>query len=312
MIYAIFLIVWAAMFLYVLAQSRFDGDLADEEVSFASPFHQGIYRISFAIPFKWFVEDDRNLTVKGKKTKELLMQAGYNKKFTVRSFMAYKVVVMFSSLILIAFTLLMLDNLPWIMSTFLNVDPSTMNDSGLTIDMILLTSCFYLSFALFPGIILKNKAKKELVNSNKDLPILHMFTILMLRSNKTVSEILFALSKLNTYHKDVFERGYRMYLRNKYEGMAYLRSHFDNARFVEMFNLLENIAEYARESCISIMDSNMKALVEETNTLKRRNDLSRLVYSQASMVVPFLAIILLGATPIVIAGLRIFSLSTIM
>lgn len=297
MIYAIFFMVWTAVLLVVFAQARANRGLANGEPSFAHPFYQEIYRLSFSIPFKWFVEDDQNLTDKGKKLQEELIYAGYNKYFTVRSFMAFKVMIFFASLLVSAITLLIIDNLPILFKILLNVDSIAVQNKGVTPDLILVTVAFYIALALFPGIIVKNKAKREVVNRNRDLPIIHMFTILMLRSNKTVSEILFALSKLNTHHKEVFERGYRMYLRNKHEGMAYLRSQFDNHRFVEMFNLLEDIAEYAREECISIMESNMKSLVEETNMVKRRNDLSRLVYSQASMIVPFLAIILLGAAP---------------
>ncbi|ADO59460.1 hypothetical protein [Paenibacillus polymyxa] len=312
MIYLIFFMVWAGVILSLLLQTKSKKRLPTSDIAFESPFYHVVYRMSFGIPFKWFVEDDRNLTNKGRKTEQLLIQSGYHKKFTVQSFMAFKVLVFFTSILLIFITLGLIDKLPSLFHWLLQVDTTRISKEGVSLDMILITSILYLSFSLFPGIILRQKAKKELVNSNKDLPILHMFTILMLRSNKTVTEILFALTKLNSYHKKVFERGYLMYLRNKHEGMEYLRSQFDNARFIEMFNLLEDIGTYAREECISIMDSNMKSLVHETNTLKRRNDITRLVYSEASMVVPFSAIILLGAAPIVIAGLRMFSLSTVM
>ncbi len=46
----------------------------------------------------------------------------------------------------------------------------------------------------------------------------------------------------------------------------------------------------------------MQEIIEYTNTLKRRKDLSNLVYSQASLFIPFLAVILLGLIPIAMYG----------
>ncbi|WPS85405.1 hypothetical protein SMD22_01895 (plasmid) [Brevibacillus halotolerans] len=310
MIYLIFLIVWTTLLLVVYIQSRANRGLASGEPSFGSPFCQEIYRMSYNIPFKWFVEDDKRLSPKGERVKELLELSGYDKNFTVRSFMAFKVFVFFVSILMAAITLLLLDNFPALFKAGMNEQSIvSQNIRGVSPDLTFMIIAFFMMFSLFPNIKVKNKAKKSIVARNRDLPMIYMFTILMLRSGKTVSEIVFALTKLNTHYKEVFERGFRMYLRNKHEGMVYLRSQFTNERFVEMFNLLEDIAEYAKDECVSIMESNMKSLVDETNMVKRRNDLSQLVYSQASMIVPFLAIILLGAVPVVIAFITIFASS---
>lgn len=306
MIYAIFFAVWAVVFLIVYSQTRASRAVEGDE-QFEHPFFKEVYRLSYKAPFKWFVEENEHrLSPKGEKLKEQLELSGYDRNFTVKSFMAFKVMIFMASMVLAGISILLMDNMGKIMDLFLDLPP-TAADKGITLDMAIMTVMFYMMFALFPSISLKNKAKKAIVNQNKDLPMIHMFTILMLRSNKTVMEILFALTKLNTHHKEVFEQGYRMYLRNKSEGMSFYRSHFDNERFIEMFNLLEDIAEYAREETISIMESNMKSLVEDTNMIKRRNDLSQLVYSQASMVIPFLAVILLGAAPIIVMGIKIFT-----
>ncbi|MFF2531483.1 hypothetical protein ACFVS2_21485 [Brevibacillus sp. NPDC058079] len=310
MIYLVFLIIWAVMAIVVYFQTKGDRETTSGEPTFGSPFHQEIYRLSFIAPFKWFVEDDRNLTPKGEKVKELLKLSGYDKNYTVRSFMAFKVLIFFASMVMVTLALFLMEKLPTLMNTAMNIQNVTAQDSkGVPLNVIFITIAFFMMFALFPSIKMKNIAKKSILARSRDLPMIYMFTILMLRSNKTVTEIIYALTKLNTHYKEVFERGYRMYLRNKHEGMAYLRSQFDNDRFAEMFNLLEDIAEYAKDECVSIMESNMKNLVDETNMVKRRNDLSQLVYSQASMVIPFMAIILLGAAPVVIMGITIFTTS---
>ncbi|WCF11413.1 hypothetical protein NDS46_31135 (plasmid) [Paenibacillus thiaminolyticus] len=304
MIYVLFFIIWIGVLITVGIQIQAEKPIAGEP-EFPKPIYRYIYRLSFAFPFKWFVDDDNNLTKKGSKLQEQLKYSGYDSFFTVRSFMAFKAMILLGSLFIGSALIVFLNNMDGIISVVSNVESNVgMNLKPKTIIMIL---CVCLLIGLMPNIRLKSKAKRALVEHSKDLPMIQMFTILMLRSNKTVSEILFALSKLNTKHREIFERGYRMYLRNKNEGLAYLRSSFDNERFIEMFNLLEDIAEYAREECIQIMESNMKSLINDINTIKRKNDLSKLVYSQASMIVPFSAILLLGAVPIIVMGLSILS-----
>lgn len=304
--YIVFFAIWIIVFVYFYGKIR-EEKMAALRSPFDHPFFREMYRLSFRIPFKWFVEDDNQLTRKGEQMKEYLELSGYSRYFTVRSFMAFKVVLLILCLMVGSMTVMLMSNMDDIAKVLfhksIETKPVSLNAKVAIFSMFLL-------IVLLPNIIVKNKAKRAIVNHNKDLPMIQMFVILLLRSNKTVSEILYALSKINTYHREVFERGYRMYLRNKHEGISYLRSKFNNARFIEMFNLLEDIAEYAREECIQILESNMKALVEETNQIKRRNDLSRLVYSHATMMVPFIAVLLLGAAPIVVLGIRIFSNST--
>jgi hypothetical protein len=274
---------------------------------FDHSFFKGMYRMAYKAPFKWFVEENENkLTPKGEKLKEQLILSGFDRYFTVKSFMAFKAAIFMASMLLAGLSILFLDKMGKLISLFQTL-PTEIRDQGITPNLAIVTFVMYLIFPLVPSIMLKNKAKKAIVNNVKDLPMIYMFTILMLRSGKTVMDILFALTKLNTHHKDIFEQGYRIYVRNKNEGMNFYRDHFDNERFAEMFTLLEDISEYAREDTISILEGNMKSLVENTNMVRRRNDLSQLVYSQASMTIPFLAVILLGAIPIVVMAIQIFS-----
>lgn len=284
--YILFFAVWSVAFLYFYSNLRKEkASLSRSPI--AHPFFREIYRLSFLPPLKWLVEDDDALSPKGMEIKEKLILTGYSRYFTVRSFTAFKWLVLTLCLALGILTVTTVDQL-------------AVNAKVLVLSMFMVG-------ALLPNMFLNTKYKKAIIDRNKDLPLIMMFTILLLRSNKTVSEILFALSKINTYYKEVFERGYRIFLRNQQEGISFLRSNFTNARIKEMFNLLEDIAEYARDECIQILEGNMKSLIEETNRIKRRNDMSRLVYSQATMMVPFIAILLLGAAPIVGLGIKIFS-----
>lgn len=274
---------------------------------FKSKFDNFIYRISFTIPFIWFVEDDDNLTPRGTSLYKKLEISGYLKKYTVRSFMAFKVFIFFICSVGAALTILIANNVSFFSQTLLNIKTET---NSLEIKDMILVSAFWLIIPLIPNFTLKQKSKKAIVANNKDIPVLQMFVILMLRANKTVADIIYSLSRLNTVHKEYFEQGYRIYLRDKQEGMKYLKDHFFESRFVETFSLLEDVSEYAKEDCINILEANQKNIIEESAAIKRRNDLSRLIYSQASMFFPFVVLIVLGAIPIVFMGIQMFAQSS--
>lgn len=302
-IYYIFGTIWALALLSIYNNQKIN-KMSFDENKFKKKFHNKLYRLSFSVPFVWFVEDDNNLTTKGKAVEKDLANANYDDKYTVRSFMTLKVVIFIICLGLGGLTALVMANASILSKLLLNIK---IEQQPMEIKTITMAFGFWLIVSLLPNILLKIKVKKTIVSKNKDVPVLQMFIILMLRANKPITDIIFALSKLNTAHKDAFEQGYRIYLRNKKEGIEYLKNQFTGSRFNETFNLLEDIGEYAREDCIRILESNMKNIVEETALIKRKNDMSSLIYTQASMMFPFAVIILLGAIPIVMMGLSYFA-----
>jgi len=274
---------------------------------FENKFFNEMYLLSFGVPFKWFVDDDERPTEKStKELKRIIELGGFNKYFTLRSYMTFKVFITFVMLLFGGVTILMIGQWHNISKWLFAIEANAVELDLYAKAMIVSSFVFV---GLIPNIILKSKVKKKLKNDVKDIPVLQMFIILMLRSNKTISEILYALSKIDTPHKEVFEKSYRIYLRNKVEGIAFLKKHFDDTKFVDTFNLLEDIGEYARSECIRILENNLHSIVEETTMIKRRNDMSRLIFSQASMFIPFIAIICLGALPLIIMGLNTFGSS---
>lgn len=292
-----------AIFIYNSFTLRNDSKINKEK--FENKFFNEMYLLSFGLPFKWFVDDDERPTEK--KTEELkktIALGGYDKYFTLRSYMTFKVLVAMVMLLIGGIVVLMLDYWHVLSSALFAIESEPLSFTWATKIMIVAS---FLVVGLIPNMILKTKVKKKLKDDVKDIPVLQMFIILMLRSNRTIAEILFSLSKVDTPHKESFEKGYRIYLRNKGEGIHFLKEHFEGTKFVDTFNLLEDIGEYARSECIRILENNLHSLVEETAIIKERNDMSRLIFSQASMAVPFVAILTLGALPLVIMGLNMFA-----
>lgn len=276
---------------------------------FDDPLFNELYQWSFVAPFKWFVDDENRPTKdKNVEVKRWLVEAGWDRKLTLRSYMTLKVFLLFGSFVVFLFWTYVLKEWHTVARLFTGTE---MDAIELTWQSYIKIGSVCLAFALLPDFLLKNKAKKVQKERVKDIPILQMFIILMLRSGKTIADVLFALSKLDTPHKDVFVKGYYIYARNRQEGIDFLIRHFEGTRFVETFYLLRDMSDYSRQECIRILEDGLTSIVEEINQMKRRNDLSRLIYSQASMMVPFAAILLLGALPFITMGLEIFARSFI-
>lgn len=275
----------------------------DKRNLFNKKFHNKMLDLSYCFPFRYFVPKDFERDEKIDNTKKFLKDAQIEDKYNVRSFMAFKFFIFLVSFVLYLI-LVLIKKYSYKIRNFLfktNLSPKSFS----FVDTLpLLIICLFL--ALLPNIILKVKAKKNIMNRNKDIPLLQMFIILMLKSGKTVNETLYLLSKLSTPHKNTFIVGYRIYTRNPEEGFSYMKERFDNKKFQETFDVLEEIENYSRKESIMILENNMGSIVNEFNDIKRRNDLTNLLYSQASMIVPFLSIILFVMLPIIIFVMRLF------
>lgn len=295
MVLGSFFIVWLFVLYMVLTQRRLE-KLGVEQERFSHPFYNWIYRYSFVKPISWFVDDDNELSTKGEKIKEKLVVAGYyNKLFTVRSYMGFTVVFFAVGLLLGLIIAAASTQQHLIYKVLFNVDVEPV---AFNLKIILIVIMISLLLGLIPNIILSSKAKKAIYNKNKDLPMLMMFVILMLRSSKSTDEIMLALTKIKSSQQDVFIKAYRIYTRSPLDATILIKNHFGDGLFADMFDLLVDIKEYAKEEVIVIMESNLKTFVNTTNEIKRRNDLTSQVYSETSMAIPFLAIMFLGVAPL--------------
>lgn len=303
MLYVLIAILWIITFVITYTNILYKKYPFAKEIPFEKKIYNDIYVWSYAIPFKWFVDEDEPTEEKTRELQKHLILAGYTDKFTVRSFMAFKTMVLITMLLMAGLVLLAIEHMHTLIGVITQNPMEPLEVSPANKIMIVL---FFLAGSLFPNMIIKGKSRKHTKEYTKDIPVLQMFIILLLRSNKTVQEILFALSKVDTTHKIAFKKGYRMYLRNQTEGMQYLKNYFKRTRFIETISLLEDIGKYPKKEVVRILESNLHSLVEESNQTKRRADLTKLIYSQASLGIPFLALMLLAIFPLLALGLRMF------
>jgi len=280
--------------------------LEDIDISKRNLFNKNFYNkildFSYSFPFKFFVPKGGESDERIRDISNLLKDAGLEDKYNVRSFMAFKAFILMISMIIYLF-LVFLKKYSYKINNFLFKSNLSKEEFGFIDTLPLLMVCLFA--ALLPSLILKIKAKKNITNRNKDIPLLQMFIILMLKSNKTISEIIYMMSTLNTSHKNTFKVGYRIYTRDPNKGFEYMRNKFGNKKFQETFDILEDTENYSREESIIILQNNMESIVNEFHDTKRRNDLTSLLYSQVSMAVPFLSVIIFLMVPIIVFAISL-------
>lgn len=283
---------------------------------FVTPKAKWIYLMSFKVPFAWFVEDDNNLTKRGVKTQQQLKKVGLDDFFTTRSWMALKVFAFVASLFAILIISTFMANLHIVFELMFGIQdveplsvslsyayPVTSNITIYPIALDMKIAGVLLMLSMYPNFYLKGQLNKLKVAYNKDIPILQMFVILMLRSKKTIGEIIYGLSKIDTPHSNSFKTSHRIYIRSHNAGLEHLKEYFDGHRFGDTFALMEELDLYSREDTIDIMQSNLVHIIEDIKLDKQKNASSKIIYSQASMIIPFMAVILLGMVPIIYFGI---------
>lgn len=308
-----------------------------KKISIDRPFKKDIfnelYNFSFQAPFKHFLPEvenkiitdnqDNNKKKKKKKkvnkekekkrkadeekkrldTEMLLNKSGFNDRFNYRSFTVLKLLVFFSCIVLYFVLRIALKNMDVIIKVLFNVANGTKEKapSGLSNQMgliiILLVVC------LMPQLYLKFKAKSNANKFSKDIPIIQLFITLMLRSNMSVNQILYVLSRTNTMYREIFELGYRIYIRDNSEGLSFLQEKFRATKFEDTILILCQTKEYSKGEVLHSLENNMEDTIEYLNNRKRTADISKVVYSQASMVFPFISVMLFALAPVAIFGL---------
>lgn len=274
---------------------------------FQNSWANRLYRYSYYVPFVWFI-DEKEEHPKTKDVKKKLAQANLTHSFNYRSFTVLKVGVLISSIISFLFVLMVISNGGMVAKVLFNIEQVDMaggaEQSYTQIKIV--AGLVLLAVTLIPNIYLKRRADMYKFYHLKDIPVIQLFIILMLRSKKPIGEILYALSRINTRYQGIFKIGYRMYIRNKEDGLNYIKESFGETNFKETINVLRDMGEYSREDSIRLLENNMQQIIEKNNAVKRRGDLSRLVYSQSTIAIPFIAIIVLCFVPLAVLGINIF------
>lgn len=300
------LVVALVLALYLLNTHREDVNILIKD-PFKEKWANELYKMSYQIPFKWFVDEEKDK--KAKEIKTMLSDANLRNRFNYRSYTAFRLTLFIGSIVVFLFLSVIFDNSQTVARILFNI-PSvdiTNNTASAIRQYKEYTVVLLVILNLLPNIMLRKRAKTQLIAQLTDIPVIQLFIVLMLRARRPIADILFALSKINTHYKEVFDNGYRVYLRNKEDGLEYIKERFGESPFKETVNVLKEMGEYSREDSIKLLENNMAQIIEHTNSLKRRNNLTSSVFSQGTIAIPFTAIILLGLFPVAIWAISLFN-----
>lgn len=271
-----------------------------DSIKFDKDILNHLQSLSFVPPFSKFIDEKHD---KFKEEQEKITKAELTHLFSARSFTTLKVLLlMFSVFIYIIITNLA-EHINSIIAFLLNIET---NFNGFDTNSRIIFIMMLLILCLIPNILVKNRIKQSEFRVSKDIPMIQMFVILMLRSNRTTSEIIYSLSMLKSEYRPIFEVAYRIYTRSSVEGFEYLRESFKNTDFETTLNVLEGSESYSKQESINVLDNSLKELNEKNLATERRRDISNIVYSQAAISIPFTAVILLVIAPLAVLGISIF------
>lgn len=278
------------------------------EKPFESEWANELYALSFTKPFSEVINPDENHP-RVKDIEKIISEAGMSHKLNYRVYSVTQLLIIVAGFFIFFLFMAMSEQLGYTFQFLLNVElgvdsPGYRDNLGM-----FLIGCIMVS-AIMPKIYLTRKAKKNEYYFRKDLPILQLFIILILRANRPISELLYVLSKTRTTYKDLFSNAYRIYLRNQDESFIGLYKSFEDTKMSGTVNILAEFNEYSREDSLNLLENNLEDIIQETNNMKRKKDITGNVLSQGSMVFPMISVIFLGFLPFVMYGLNSLTLAT--
>lgn len=303
LLYMLPLVVALAMVVFTMLFSqrmRHEKIFEDDTANF-------LHGLSYLKPFVWFVnpdEDDKKV-----KTQQVLInKAGLHTKLNYRSFTSLQILLLIAGLAIYGVLFVSLEAWLFLIGFLFNM-PIDTTPEGLRSTRLFLAMGLLLVMIL-PGVLLRMRAKRNEFLFSQDLPLVQLSIILMLRARRPISEILFELSRTDNRYREIFETGYRIFVRDKNEGYDYLRKQFEGTGFEDAIDVLKNMGEFSKSESIVVLENGLQQLIRSGQEKKRGKALLGNLFSQFSMMLPFGGVILLGAVPIIVYAFSMLSTGT--
>lgn len=278
------------------------------EKPFEYDWSNELYALSYTKPFSEVINPDEK-SPRVKEIERIIFEAGLSHKLNYRVFSVLQLLIVLGGFLVFFLFIMMSEQMGHVVQFLLNVDMGVESPEYRdNLSMILLGGILVLG--IIPKMYLTRRAKKNEYHFKKDLPVLQLFIILILRAKRPIREMLYVLSKTETIYKDLFSNAYRVYLRNQEEGFINLEKTFESTKMGNTMVILSEFNEYSKEDSLNLLENNLEDIIQETSNMKRKKDITGNVLSQGSMVFPMISVILLGLLPFVMYGMNSLTLAT--
>lgn len=292
--------------LYMLLKLLLSQNLGRKK-PFTNEYTNLLYNLADVMPFKWFIEQDPR-HIKALKMNHMIKEADMEDTLDYKSATAMQFSFMFIGIVVFMFVNIALEPIINALAFSFNLDGGALVSDVGTMNIIRI-SLLFLTMApvLMIGPYLRKKAKTSEIDFIKDLPLLQLFIILMLRSNRTINEVMHVLSTSRSTYQKTFQEAYLIFLRDPDEAFDYLEEVFDETKLIETIYTLRDFGEYAKEESIHALENNQEEIEEFTRLTRKKAEAGKNLFASVSMFFPFLAVILLGATPMAYWALSLIS-----
>lgn len=256
-----------------------------------------IERISQSKYVKWM--NDKPETKRYKKLDIMIKQAGFDIRPEAVQFISY-ILPLFAFMFIIAirYTNMVnaMMNIEQLRAVAKKIGDSSIADINTEINWGLILAVAF-SFHFVPKGFLKLIGGFKAQKAQKEVVMLQTYAIMMLKTKKSVKEILITLMDRSSVLKHPLERAVNNYSNNPKKTLKNLREEVANNDFQKIVISLEQTLKSDRELSLRYLE-NHRTLGKELNRINRRSkNAKKSVAGILMMIIPLLALLIVGGYP---------------
>lgn len=272
---------------------------------FSKTWANDLYIISFKDPVASFLPDD-DMDEKAVKNNQIIAKAGYSDLMDYRVLTTLQLILFSVALIVTALIGFLLVNSLDVWCKLFNLQPEEVSPMS----VFAVVGCILIFGAMMPKIYISSKANNIEAEFIKHLPILQIFLVTMIKSNRPFQDILYTLGNAEIVYKHIFANAYRIYVRDKEGAFDYLENAFAGTGWVNSINVLRSGDKFSQEETCKTLSNQLRDLEEEVSMMKGGKRNLKSLISEGSIALPFAAIMLLGIAPVVMYAFDMINKAT--
>lgn len=272
---------------------------------FSKTWANDLYIISFKDPIASFLPDD-DMDEKAVKNNQIIAKAGYSDLMDYRVLTTLQLILFAVAVVVTALIGFLLVNSLDVWCKLFNLQPEEVSPMS----VFAVVGCVLIFGAMLPKIYISSKASNIEAEFIKHLPILQIFIVTMIKSNRPFQDILYTLGNAETVYKSIFANAYRIYVRDKEGAFNYLKNAFAGTGWVNSINVLRSGDKFSQEETCKTLSNQLRDLEEEVSMMKGGKRNLKSLISEGSIALPFAAIMLLGIAPVVMYAFDMINKAT--
>lgn len=274
---------------------------------FSKTWANDLYLISFKSPVSNFLPDD-DFDEKAVKNNQTIAQAGFSEIMDYRVLTTLQLILFSIAVILTALIGFLLVNSLDVWCALFNLNPEEV--SPMSVFMVI--GCVLLLCSMAPKIYIASKAGSVRTDFIKNLPILQIFLVSMIKSNRPLQDVLYTLGNADTVYRSIFSNAYRIYARDKESAYDYLTSAFAGTGWTNTISVLRTSDRFSAVETCKALSNQLRDLEEEVSQMKSGKSNIKSLISEGSMALPLASIMLLTVVPILMAAFGMVNQATSM